>query len=341
MSPRIAYWTSAFETEMEAVASEVGLLRRNFRSSVSWGLSHHHWAMMSRRRGFCVHPKLHLLFRAATRVFQPLFQINHIFGSVGDWFYLNGSKGRPTVLTAAAQAAPVSSELLGQVDRFVVEHPGGRDELVRLGVDGSRVRLVFPPVDLERFRPIAATNEKFTVLFASSPDDEAWLEPRGVVALLDAATHCPDMHFRLLWRPWGNSQGRVEQLIRDRDLTNVEICVGRVEDMSREYQRCDVTVAPFVDMNHCKPAPNSLLESLACGRPVLCSPQVGVAEMIERQKCGVVTDPSGVEIADGLRRIQREQVEMARKAREVAEQHFDERSFISSYDTIYRELLAA
>jgi len=93
--PRIAYWTSSFEPHMEAVASEVAVLRRHFSSSVAWGLSHRHWALLSWRRGYCLHPRLHLLFRLVTRLLGPAFEINHIFGSLGDWFYLRGCAGRP------------------------------------------------------------------------------------------------------------------------------------------------------------------------------------------------------------------------------------------------------
>lgn len=341
MSPRIAYWTSAFEAETEAVASEVALLRQQYRSSISWGLSHHHWALMSHRRGFCFHPKLQLVFRAATRLFQPLFQINHIFGSLGDWFYLNESQSRPTVLTAAAQATPVDKVLLDKVDQFVVEHPGGRNVLCELGIESSRIQLVFPPVDLQRFSPVNKTTDQFTVLFASSPDDEAWLESRGVAALLDAAVECPDIRFRLLWRPWGNSLSRLNQWIQERDIQNVDVVVGRVEDMSVEYTRCDVTIAPFIDMNHCKPAPNSLLESLASGRPVLCSPQVGIAELVKESECGVVAEPTGSAISEGLQRISREYAGMSSASRVLAENYFDKQQFLSSYDRIYRELLAA
>src|SRR5205807_895877 len=92
LSPRIAYWTSSFEFEMEGIASEVALLRQHFPRSVAWGLSHRHRLLLSQRRGYCLHPRLHLVFRAATRVLEPLFQLNHIFGALGDWFYLAGSR---------------------------------------------------------------------------------------------------------------------------------------------------------------------------------------------------------------------------------------------------------
>ncbi|TXT35777.1 MAG: hypothetical protein FD138_1225 [Planctomycetota bacterium] len=165
MSPRVAFWTSAFEADMEAISSEVALLLRRFPESVRWGLSHRHWALLN-RQGFCLHPKLHLLFRAATRLLEPLFEINHVFGSVGDWFYLQGQRRRPTVLTTAAASPPVDRELLDRVDRFVVEHPAGRDDLRALGIGEGRIRLVMPPVDLQRFVPTNKPSDPFTVLFA-------------------------------------------------------------------------------------------------------------------------------------------------------------------------------
>ncbi len=203
MPPRIVYWTSSFEPDMEAVASEVAALRRQFPSSVTWGLSHRHWVLLSLRRGYCLHPQLHLAFRAAARALEPLFQINHIFGSLGDWHYLQGARRRPTVLTIATVGDPVAKPLLDRVDRFVVEYPAGRDELVRLGIDKSRIHLVFPPTDLGRFTPTEAPEGPFTVLFASSPERSDWLESRGVLLILEVAALRPAMRFRLLWRSLG------------------------------------------------------------------------------------------------------------------------------------------
>lgn len=340
MSPRVAIWTSAFEADMEAISSEVALLRRSFPSSISWGLSHRHWALLSPTRGFCLHPKLHLLFRAATRLLEPLFEINHVFGSVGDWFYLAGQRRRPTVLTAAAMSTPVERSLLDRVDRFVAEHPAGRDDLRALGISDDRIRLVLPPVDLQRFRPTERPAEPFTVLFASSPEEPSWLDARGLPALLDAAALRPQMRFRLLWRPWGHSLPIIQQQIEQRELHNVELAVGRVTDMSAEYARAHVTVAPFTDLKRCKPMPNSLIESLASGRPVICSPLVGLAPLVSEHRGGFVCEPLGAALADALDRAAADWDVLSIHARRLAEQQFAQETFVRSYQQIYRELLA-
>ena len=339
MSPRVAFWTSAFEADMEAISSEVALLLRRFPESVRWGLSHRHWALLN-RQGFCLHPKLHLLFRAATRLLEPLFEINHVFGSVGDWFYLQGQRRRPTVLTTAAASAPVERELLDRVDRFVVEHPGGRDDLRALGIEDSRIRLVMPPVDLQRFVPSEKPSDPFTVLFASSPERTDWLDARGLPAILDAAALRPHMCFRLLWRPWGDSLASVREQIEVRGLQNVDLAVGRVDDMSAEYARSHVTVAPFVDLNRCKPMPNSLIESLASGRPVVCSPLVGLAPLVSDSQAGVVCDSAGAAIAESLDEVHANWLDMSHRARQLAERHFDQHVFVRSYQHIYEELMA-
>lgn len=338
VSPRVAYWTSAFEPHMEAISAEVALLRRTFPGSVAWGLSRRRWLLCSPSVGYCVHPRLHLLFRLATRLLEPLFDLNHIVGSIGDWFYLEGPRRRPTVLTMAALSTPVPGQLLKRVDRFVVEYPGGRDHLARLGIDAGRVRLIFPPVDLDVFRPAPRPEGPFTVLFASSPDDATWLEARGVPQLLDAAALRPAMRFRLLWRPWGDSLPPVTRWIQERRLHNVEVLPGCHRDMTGHYRQAHVTIAPFTDPFRAKPAPNSVVESLASGRPALVSESVGLAGTIREAGAGLVCPPQGEAIAAGLDRLSAEWEVYAARARRLAEERFGVETFARHHARLYAEL---
>ncbi len=341
VSPRIAYWTSAFESHMEAIAAEVALLRSEFPSSVAWGLSHRRWILLSRKRGFCFHPNLHLVFRGATWLFESAFDLHHVFGSLGDWFYLNRPRRAPTVLTVAAQNSTVDRQLIDRVDRFVVEHPGGRAELERMGIEKKKVELIFPPVDLKRFSPTSESPKPFTVLFASSPEESSWLVARGVPQLLDAAALRPEMRFRLLWRPWGNSLGQVRQWINERELRNVDLKVGRCEDMASQYQTAHVTTAMFTDPERSKPSPNSIVESLACGRPVLVSEQVGLAEVIRDGQAGIVCQANGEAIAAALDRLESGWVQYSSAARSLAEKWFGADRFLRKYGQLYAEVLDA
>jgi glycosyltransferase involved in cell wall biosynthesis len=338
MPPRVAFWTGAFRPNMEAIAWEVSLLRELCSASVAWGLHPHCWAHLSLKPNLCLHPRLHLAFRAITQVLEPLFQTNHIVGSMADWFYLAPQRWRPTVLTQAGFGKPSDPTLMDRVDRVVVECPRDLELMKQYGIGPDRLRLIYPPVNLERFRPAPALKGRFTILFASSPDDETWLEARGLGPLLDAAALRPAMRFRLLWRPWGNCLARMQHWIAQRGLANVELVFGHNGDMPVQYQGAHACVAPFTQQERCKPAPNSLIESMACGRPVLATRHVGLADLIREEKAGVVCEANGPALAEGCDRLQADWAAMAQKARRLAERLFSQRVFLAGYEMLYGEL---
>jgi glycosyltransferase involved in cell wall biosynthesis len=269
-----------------------------------------------------------------------MFDLHHVFGSVGDWFYLNRPRRRqPTVLTVVVQGLPVENALLQRVDRFVVEHPRGRDHLERFGIARERVEVIFPPVDLVKFSPAPQPEAPFTVLFASSPEKESWLAARGVPLLLDAAALRPRMRFRLLWRPWGDSLERVRNWISERALHNVEVVPGYWHEMAPQYHAAHVCAAPFTDLARSKPAPNSVVESLACGRPVLVTELVGLADVVREAGAGAVCDPTGEAMAGQLDRLEADWDEYSVAARRLAERCFGADRFIEQYRRVYDEVL--
>ena len=239
----------------------------------------------------------------------------------------------------AVSGASCDESLLDKIDRFAVEWPEARDELEKRGIASNRIQLVFPPVDLQRFRPTPAPDTPFTVMFASSPDRADWLEARGVDLILGAAELRPDIRFRLIWRPWGDSLQVVSRQIEQRCLGNVELVAGRVEDMSREYEQAHVVVAPFTQIENCKPAPNSIIEGLACGRPAIVTECVGLAEPISRNSAGVVTDASAEGLAESLNVARTNWNDLSKNACDMAARLFDKDRFVATYGKIYEEVL--
>ena len=339
LSPRIAYWLSSFEPEMEAVAKEVATLRATFPGSFLWGVTAHRSLLLSRTRGFAFHPRLHLLFRALTGVLQRRYDINHVFGGLGDWHHLRAVSKGPTVLTVALDAEPVATELLQKVDRFVVEWPGGDRRLRELGIDGDKVELIYPPVDLRRFTPQPEPDGKFTVLFASSPDRASWIETRGVDIVIGAAQRRPEMRFVLCWRPWGDALPRAQEMVREAGVDNVEVSVGRVADMAAVYREAHVTVLVARETVRSKPLPNSLVESCASGRPVVTTRVCGLAPLLTETDAGTVIEPDADQLAEALDSLRDGWVDYAARARRLAETMFDEAKFIDGYRRVYDAVL--
>lgn len=340
VSPRVAYWSSSFEPSMEAMASEVALLRKRFPDNALWGVSPAANLRLSRRDGFAFHPKYHWLFRGMAALWQGRYDINHLFGSLGDWFHLRALAARPAVLTLAVHGKVGERALLDKVDQFVVEWPNAAEYLRSFGVSDDRIRLIPPPVNLDRFAPTPRRDRPFTVLFASAPERADWFEGRGILLILEAAARLPQMEFRIPWRPWGNSHRTIVQEIANRGLTNVDVPLERISDMAALYVDADATIFPAVDGKICKPIPNSIVESLASARPVVVSDQLDIAHYLRGTKAGKVISPNGDDLAGALLALEREWDEASAAARDVAVEHFGEQQFLEDYDSLYRGLLA-
>jgi glycosyltransferase involved in cell wall biosynthesis len=165
------------------------------------------------------------------------------------------------------------------------------------------------------------------------------MDGRGVSLLLDVAEYLPQVRFRLCWRPWGNAYENVRAQIQQRSLENIELVRGTFSDMASQYRRCHITVAPFTDMSFCKPMPNSLIESLACGRPVVATEIVGLADVIRHERSGQVCPATVQKLAEAIERVGSDLIEYGKNARQLAEKWFSERQFVEGYRGAYQSVL--
>ena len=109
--------------------------------------------------------------------------------------------------------------------------------------------------------------------------------------------------------------------------------------MASHYLQAHVTAAPFTDASRSKAAPNSLVESLACGRPVLLTETVGLAEVVRESGAGKVSPATGEALAEHLDQLQAEWEQCSRKARHLAECRFGQENFLADYRVLYHEVL--
>jgi len=138
----------------------------------------------------------------------------------------------------------------------------------------------------------------------------------------------------------GSSEAQVRQWLAERSLSNVELVVGCRTDMASQYRQAHVTLAPFTDITRSKPVPNSLIESLACGRPVVTSELVGLANLIRTAQAGRVCAVTGEALADELRRLRAEWARYSGNARVLAEEQFGIDRFLAAYERVYADVLA-
>jgi N-acetylglucosaminyl-diphospho-decaprenol L-rhamnosyltransferase len=210
------------------------------------------------------------------------------------------------------------------------------------GVLGERLHVMSPGVDLERFRPRAAPNDRTVLVLGAL---EPWKRPDlALEAVALAAPELPGLRLRLAGEPLG-PQGRallaqLRQRAEEPDLRGRVELVGFVDDATRELAAADCLL-------HCadaEPYGLAIAEAMACGLPVVVPDSCGPAEIFE-PGCGRSYNPGSAPAAaaalvdvllDPAKRTR-----LGEAARDAAERRLDARATRARYAEAVEELRAA
>jgi glycosyltransferase involved in cell wall biosynthesis len=343
LPPRITYWTGIWEPRREALSREVETLRDALAPhapvvSFSPGQrsSFVPWDFIVRLSG-----RRWLLLRALAAVLERRGSVTHVFGSLDDWHLLRSLGRRPLIFTVAISGRSPDRRLLKKATVVVAESEPLRRAIEDAGVPASRVRLIYPGVDLRQFAPVAAPPPTpFRILFASTPADPAEFERRGIPLLVELARLCPDTELVLLWRRWGNEKACRLALDALAPPDNLRVEFHDVNDMAAMFQSVHATVIGFAE-GFGKSCPNSIVESLACGRPALVADTCGIAELIDKEGAGVVSERTPEAMRAALQRLRLGYQAYSRSARALAESSFDVSKTVTEYSRLYLQLASA
>ncbi len=193
------------------------------------------------------------------------------------------------------------ARMLARVPCILAHSRSIREDILRYyPVDREKIRIVYPPVDTERFcevkgperdavcRRYRITDQALTLLFPSLGHRR-----KGLHCLLNAFARLDADRFRLLV---------AGEAVRGLHLPQNVQYIGYVENLSALYSAVDYVVLP----SSYEPFGLVVAEALQCGTPVLVSRGVGAAELLAADEGVVVADnrPATLEAAiRGLHRM--------------------------------------
>ncbi len=106
------------------------------------------------------------------------------------------------------------------------------------------------------------------------------------------------------------------------------------------YNAVDIYVTPSLQDN----LPNTVIESLSCGTPVVAFNTGGMPDMIEHLENGYLAElKSSKDLAAGMVTLlsdTKELLKMKEKCRDTALEKFNEETIANQYSAYYKELLA-
>jgi len=209
---------------------------------------------------------------------------------------LGEALGKPVVITARGSDLNVIPQhrlprrrvkaTAARVDAVVTVSEALKRKAEALGIESGRISVLRNGVDLERFRPLDRSTMR-TRLGLAGP---VWLaagnlvEPKGVHLTLGALAKVPGAV--LLVAGDGSEASRLRQLASELGVEARVRFMGNVPhaQLPEYYNSAD---ALFLASSR-EGMPNVVLESLACGTPVVAAPFAGAEELISAPEAGEI-----------------------------------------------------
>jgi glycosyltransferase involved in cell wall biosynthesis len=177
-----------------------------------------------------------------------------------------------------------------------------KDAIVALGITGERVTVLRNGVDLELFQPHARneTRSSLGLLGPTLLSVGHLIERKSHDLVIGALPSLPD--YRLIIAGDGPERARLEHLAKTLNVGDRVRFLGALPhgQLHKVYAAADALVLASSREGW----PNVLLESMACGTPVVASNIWGNPEVVSRPEAGVLMgerSPAGV--AEGVRRL--------------------------------------
>jgi phosphatidylinositol alpha-1,6-mannosyltransferase len=177
-----------------------------------------------------------------------------------------------------------------------------KDMLVRFGSDPEKIQVVYPAVDMDRFKPQQPPREfieknglqgKKVVLTVAR-----LIERKGhayvLRALEEVSGQFPDTMYVIVGK--GPERERLEKIAAEKGISDRVKFVGETtdEDLLNYYNACDMFVMPSRSIEadgHVEGFGIVFLEANACGKPAVGGRSGGVPEAIIDGKTGFLVDP--------------------------------------------------
>jgi len=206
--------------------------------------------------------------------------------------------------------------------------------------------VLFNAIDINHFKPAGGQlNSKFSFLITGKIGRHMNYRIKSTIEGL-ACARKNGYDFKLIIAGWIEDHSELELYINDAGVSEAVLFLGSYtqENAPKIYQSAHA----YVITKYLDPCPNSVLEAMACGLPVLYSKSGGIPELvgsdagfgIELDECwDKILVPDAQAIAEGMQIIYKDHRSMAEAARARAEHCFDMSKWVQRHQIIFRELL--
>lgn len=166
------------------------------------------------------------------------------------------------------------------------------------------------------------------------------IERKGHYDLLDAWPSVLESHpkVQLLLVGDGPEQEGLEDRAQKLGCRDSVVFAGQRDDVSDLLDAMDVFVFP----SHYEGLPGALIEAMAAGLPIVCTPVDGNAELIQGGESGIYVSPeSPTELESAICNLLEDSTErerLAANARKRVEQNFSISAMVNEFESLYQKI---
>ncbi len=335
---KIVYLTQRYRPPLEATSKEITLLSQHFKGEI-FNIHLDGLFKIKLNKEIISH---HFLYYPLTLPFLYLTskdKIIHIYSNLCDRPYLPIFKSKNTILSSTnfISKEKIITRLkdINSVKKIIVQSELQKKELIDVGISSHNISLIYPPVNLKDFSYTPASNNQFTLLCATTPEKISALTKRGIYLLLECDLLLKDTKIKLLLR----ANKKTEPIINHSNPKNIITDSQIYQDMNQQYAQIHATLIPYLQLDgYLKLIPTSAAESLAAGKPLIVSSQTGIAEIVIKEHCGVVFEPTAQDFLKAIEKLKKNYKVYQQNSRKAAEKYFSKTDFIKKHEEIYQEM---
>ena len=271
--------------------------------------------------------------------YEKKVDLVHIFFPYFVNFYFFRLLKKPLIYTITSSIYEKSSiNSLTHSNTVVVSSNHERAYLYSRGF--NNVKVIRPGIDLSEIQvsQIPENKAEFVILAGSSPWTKNQFGSKGFDLLLKVLARMPYIRLVCLWRgalyeEWYN------RILSSQLIDRIEIINERA-DVSRVLSRCHVAVCTAARADLVKSYPNSLMEALAAGKPVLISRAIPMSYYVEENGCGMVVENlTADDLITAIREIKDRYSVFKSAADLVGRRDFSRDRMVEEYYEIYDGLI--
>ena len=271
---------------------------------------------------------------AIIKLYERKFDVIIIPGGIESEFliYLNPEKCIPIITSIPFISDDIRNKIrerAPKLKKIIVQSEKTKNQLIDMGVDPEKIILIYPLIDLSKFRysdppPL----DEFRILFASSPNlevpGEDNFKDKGLPLLFQAFKEFARNNNTKLYIVWrGKYNEQLSKKISGLNLEKDVKVINGVVNMPEMYAKVHITAIPFLNLWRSPEIPLSAVESLACGRPVVATDVLEIAELVQRCKCGCVAGPRKDDFLMALNKCRINYFTYQKNCREIDKESFD------------------